>query len=128
MKFEHFLGTDICDKADDIREIMKKQDVKNTNEFWISIETPFPCLGVLTNKSLAYVHYFDEDGSPGFRALSNCDLGLDEDETTTFYSNGGSEIMEVENECVITIEKAIEIVEEFFAAKKMPMCIEWDEL
>lgn len=128
MKFEHFLGTDICDDVNKVRGILSKKDINDTNEFWISIETQFPFMGVLTNKTLAYVHFFDEDGSPGFRALSNCDIGLDLDATTTFYSNNRSEIIEVENECVISLDNAIKIVQEFYTTNKMPICVEWDEL
>ncbi len=128
MIFEHFLGTDMCDDLESIEQIMKKQNKNGVNEFWINIETPFPFMGVLTNKSFAYVHFFDEDGSPGFSALSDCDLGLDIEKTSIFYTNNASEIIEVENECVLSIDKAIEIVKEFFNTKQIPKCIEWDEL
>lgn len=127
MKFEHFLGMDICNSADEIEEILHKQNVNNVNEFWISTETQFPCVGVLTNSSYAYVHFFDEEGSPGFRGLADEDLGLDEDELPTFYSSNG-EIMSVEIECVVSLNKAVEVVREFFETGSMPTCIEWDEL
>ncbi len=73
---------------------------------------------MLTNRSYAYVHFFDKDDSPGFRAIADCNLELNTNETYTFYSNSGSEIVEVENECVVSIDKAIEVVEEFFTTKK----------
>ena len=127
MKFEHFLGMDICNSADEIEEILHKQNGNNVNEFWISTETQFPCLGVLTNSSYAYVHFFDEDGSPGFRGLADEDLGLDENELPTFYSSNG-EIMSVEIECIVSLNKAVEVVREFFETGSMPTSIEWDEL
>ena len=127
MKFEHFLGTDLCDNLEGIVQIMKKQNENGFNEFWISIEKPFPLMAVLTSKSIAHVHFFDEDGSPGFSALSDCNLGLDIDQTCVFYTNT-NEIIEVENEYILSIDRAIEIVQEFFITKQIPKCIEWDEL
>jgi len=128
MRFEHFLGTELCDEVDKINDILQQKDANNTNEFWISIDTQFPFMGLLTNNGLAYVHFFDKEGSPGFRALSNCDVGSYLSGTTTFYSNNGSEEIVVENECVLSINKAIEIVKQFYTTKKMPTCVEWDEL
>ncbi len=127
MKFEHFFGTDICNSADEIEEILCKQNENKVNEFWISNETAFPFMGVLTNSSYAYVHFFDEEGSPGFRGLADEDLGLDEDELPTFYSSNG-EIMSVEIECIVSLNKAVEVVREFFETGSMPTSIEWDEL
>lgn len=45
MKFEHFFGTDICNSADEIEEILCKQNENKVNEFWISNETAFPFMG-----------------------------------------------------------------------------------
>ena len=107
---------------------MKKQNENGNNEFWISIETPFPFMGVLTSRSFAYVHFFDEDGSPGFSALSDGSTVPDSDQPPVFYTNNASEIIEVEDDCILSLDKAIQIVQEFFTTKQMPQCIEWDEL
>ena len=59
--------------------------------------------------------------------MADEDLGLDEDELPTFYSSNG-EIMSVEIECIVSLNKAVEVVREFFETGSMPMCIGWDEL
>lgn len=128
MKFEHFSGTDFCYNVESIAQVMKKQNDKGFNEFWISTETPFPFMAVLTNQSFAYVHFFDEEDSPGFSALSDADPEFDTDQVPVFYTNNCSEIIEVEAGCVLNIDKAIKIVQEFFNTRQMPDCIQWDEM
>lgn len=128
MILEHFLGTDICDDLESIAAVMKKQNENGNNEFWISMETSFPFMGVLTSGHCAYVHFFDEEGSAGFSALSDDNVSLDADQIPVFYTNNASEIMEVEDHCILSLDKAIQIVQEFFTTKQMPQCIEWDEL
>lgn len=128
MKIEHLSGVDICENVSEIEMVMKKQNPQGYNEFWISIETQFPYIGVLTNNSLAYVHFFDKDRSPGLRALSDSNSDLDMTKETVFYSNNCSDIMEIHNECVITLDKAVEAVQEFFVTNKIPQCVRWDQL
>lgn len=129
MKFEHFLGTDICGTADEIGKIMSKQNQDGYNEFWISGDEEFPFMAVLTRNQNAYVHFFDEDGSPGLRGMAEKgDNTLDANDVTVFRSNNGSEQITVENECVIPLEKAIAVVKEFFEAKGLPEIIQWDPL
>ena len=36
------------------------------NEFWISNEMDYPCLCVSVNGEYAHVHYFNEEGDPGY--------------------------------------------------------------
>lgn len=128
MKIEHFLGKDECDNIDDLYDIMRKQTNNGVNEFWISIDDEYPALCVLTNGIYAYVHYFKEEGEPGMRVIPADDNGLDKEGVSIFYTNTDSEEITVENSSVIDIEKAIEIVIEFFNTHKLPMCILWEEL
>lgn len=129
MKFEHFLGTDICDDVEQIKDILSKQSEKGYNEFWISTEKQFPYMAALTKDQLAYVHFFDEEDSPGLCGLAEKnETELDPDEMTIFYSNNESEQMGVENCCVIPLSKAIAVIEEFFKTNELPEIIEWDSL
>ena len=118
MKLEHFLGTDICDTAYEIKAILSKHDQNGYNEFWISNDDPFPFMAVLTKDQVAYVHFFDEDGSPGLRGPADDDYKSAPDDITVFYSNNGSEKMFIENCCVISLNKAIAVIEEFFVTNK----------
>lgn len=45
-----------------------------------------------------------------------------------FYTNTDKEEVVVENRYIVDIEKAIEIVKEFYNSKTLPRCIEWEEL
>lgn len=129
MKFEHFGGTDVCNTAAEIRNILSKQNKDGYNEFWISGDEAFPFMAALTKDEIAYVHFFDEDGSPGLRGMAEeHDTELAPDEITVFYSNNGSEPMYVENCCVIPLRKAIAVIEEFFKTNRLPQMIQWDPL
>lgn len=129
MKFEHFLGCDECSSSDEIKDILTKQNDSGYNEFWISAEKQFPLMAMLTRNDIASVHFFPEDGHPGFCGLSSGEKAfLPEEGTTVFRTNNNSEDIWVENCCVIPLEKAIKVIEEFFETDTMPEQIEWDEL
>ena len=129
MKVEHFLGTDECADKSGIKDILSKQNSDGFNEFWISTEKPFPFMAALTKGKLAYVHFFPEDGHPGFRGLAaEGDNDLSEDDVTVFMSNNCSEKMWIENCCVIPLEKTVNVIEQFFETDKLRGMIEWDEL
>lgn len=127
MKFEHFLGTDTCDTSVGIKKILSKQNQNGYNEFWISNDDSFPFMAVLTKDQKAYVHFFDEEGSPGLRGIADYDIS-EQNGTDIFYSNNGSEQIYVENCCVIPLDKAIAVIEEFFLTNKLPHIIHWDPL
>ncbi len=61
-------------------------------------------------------------------AVSDGMIGLEEDGISIFYTNTDQEEVMVENAFVIDIEKAIEIVCEFFSTEVLPMCVQWEEL
>ena len=56
------------------------------------------------------------------------DTILDADGVSVFYTNTDSEEIEVANYSIVKIEDAISAVKEFFDTKKLPKCIEWQEL
>ncbi len=128
MHIEHFKGIDECNNIELLPQILEKKTEKGVNEFWISEKGDYPLIGVLTNQNYAYVHYFKEEGEPGFQVISNENVGLDLKGTTVFYTNTDKEEVYIPNNAVITIGRAIEIVSEFFLTNKMPKCIEWTEL
>lgn len=128
MYIEHFLGKENCDNVEKIPSILKKQTQRRVNEFWISLTNRYPVLCVLTNQTYAYVHYFESEGEPGVQSISNNRINLEEDGMSIFYTNTDKEEVAVENRYIIDIEKAIEIVKEFYNSKTLPRCIEWEEL
>ena len=128
MYIEHFLGKENCDNVEKIPSILKKQTQRRVNEFWISLTNRYPVLCVLTNKTYAYVHYFEREGEPGVQSISNNRTNLEEGGMSIFYTNTDKEEVAVENRYIIDIEKAIEIVKEFYNSKTLPRCIEWEEL
>ena len=87
-----------------------------------------PFYGGANEQIFCLCTFFDEEDSPGFSALSDADPEFDTDQVPVFYTNNCSEIIEVVAECVLNIDKAIKIVQEFFNTRQMPDCIQWDEM
>lgn len=129
MYIEDFIKGEAFDETEQILEIMQRRNDEGFNEFWISAdeEEMYPCLVVSVNHDLAYLHYFEEEGEAGWRAVSEGPNGLEEDKTTTFYTNGSEEIL-IENCAVVTFDQAVKAVIEFFNTEEMPECMEWEEL
>lgn len=130
MYIEHFLGKEDCNCIEKIPEILRKQTDRGVNEFWISLAltSKYPNLCVLTKRAQAYVHYFENENEPGVQSISDNEGKLIEDGLSVFYTNTDQEGVTIENRCIIDLEKAIEVVTEFYNKKTLPKCIEWEEL
>jgi len=128
MIIEHFGGKAICDNIKDVENVLNYRTEKGVNEFWIYGETKYPLLGLLVNKGTAYLHYFVNEGEPGFQSIGNDNLELDENENSIFYTNTDTEEVSIPNYSIITFTSALKAVKEFFETNDMPQCIEWDEM
>lgn len=82
---------------------------------------------VLTKQAYAYVHYFESEGVPVVQNISNKRTNLKDGRMSIFYTNTDKEEVVIENRSIIDIEKAIEIVKEFYSSKALPKCVEWEE-
>lgn len=110
-------GDKSCETVQEIIDIL----INNSyDDIWISGEEEYPCLAVLTNGSLACVHYFLNDTGNMWQSAGDYDKDV-------MFITGGEE-SEMPADSIITLEKAIECVKEFRDTLEKPDCIEWREL
>lgn len=127
---EDFKCSVTCNTIEQLTSAMQKRNDKGYNEFWICMDEKqsYPCIVVSVKDDLAYLHYFEEEGEPGWASVSERLNGLDEEGMTTFYTNNGAEEIMIENRAIVAFDKAVEAVEEFSDTGRMPNCMEWEEL
>lgn len=75
------------------------------------------------NRDLAYLHFFPEDGHPGFQAVGDVTSGGD----VTFKQEGQGEFS-MPRAVVVSVEQAYQAAAEFFRTSQLPACIKWTEL
>ncbi len=97
--------------------------------FWLSDgDYTFPALVLRVTGDVADVHYFPEDGHPGFRCVAIQGL-LEGGVTTLVYAGCDPWTGEdTPNEFIISIESARVIAEHFFVSKLMSNAVRWLEL
>ncbi len=140
MVFKHFAGEDICSTVDEVKTVFNK-DINGVNEFIISndSDSQYPYLNILVSRRSAYIFYAPFDGSvgAGFQAYGEDEDGfeLDPDGITIFYVNTPTEEVEIGNEYVCSLEKALQVILAFMSYNKWPVryedlpnCVEWEEL
>ncbi len=130
MIIEHFGGKNTCGNLEDLENILRFRTDKGLNEFWIWIseEIENPCMAMLVKNDYAYLHFFPEEGHPGFQSVGQ-DTDLDEDGDSTFYTGSDSgEEVSVPNYAVLPFQMAVNAVKEFFETKEMPQSVDWEEL
>lgn len=90
------------------------------DDIGISGDNDYPCISILLNNQYACVHYFLNDEGDMWQSIGygNIDIG--------FLTNGESTVMPAD--AVISIDKAIQCVEQFYDTMQRPDCIEWREL
>jgi hypothetical protein len=88
----------------------------------------YPCLAIRTSGNLADIHYFAEEGHPGFRCVGG--EGLPEDGETTLVFEGCDPASgePTPNGFVVPFETAASIATEFFRTGGMLDTISWFEL
>jgi hypothetical protein len=118
---KHEVGSDF-----EMTFVLAKRNEDGFNEFWLHHgDDKRPCLAILANLDLAYVHYLPKDGHPGFQSLRLAS-DLDLDGQTMFRCNRDRTPMP--NSTVIPFSWALDVAKEFAGSKWLPRCIEWFEL
>ncbi len=97
---------------------------EGANHFWLSGEERFPTLAVAVANEVASVHYFPEEGHPGFISLGDQTLTGD----VVFLTGLPSETIEVGKRYTLSWELARRAVEEFSTHLELPRCLSWYEL
>lgn len=115
-------GDRICQSKAELIEMIKHSAVlPQGDELWLSSnENPYPCLSLLVKGNYACVHYFSNDEGDVWQSCG------DFDEEVTFLA--GSEAWTAPEYVIVTLEKAIQCVEEFWESSERPQVIEWEAL
>lgn len=126
MLVESFLVVKECNSFEEVKEILKQRNEKGFNEFIISIEKDFPYMVMLVKDNFACLNFFKEEDDAGYSSI-NSETILCEEDFMIFYTNVNEEV-EVVDYSIISFEKALLVVEEFYITNSLPKCIEWEEL
>lgn len=91
--------------------------VRSSREIWISGESKYPCLTILTSGEKACVNYFGRQES---------DMWLSQSESTqSEVFIAGAEQWQSPADAVISIDEALQCVREFCGTLTRPACIKW---
>lgn len=91
--------------------------VRSSREIWISGESKYPCLTILTSGEKACVNYFGRQES---------DMWLSQSESTqSEVFIAGGEQWQSPADAVISIDEALQCVREFCLTLTRPACIKW---
>lgn len=91
--------------------------VRSSREIWISGESKYPCLTILTSGEKACVNYFGRQES---------DMWLSQSESTqSEVFIAGGEQWQSPADAVISIDEALQCVREFCGTLTRPACIKW---
>jgi hypothetical protein len=110
-----------------LEQILNLRTNKGVNEFVLYNEPEYLYLVLLVNKDYTYLHYYSQDDHPGFRSMAS-DNGLDDNDTSIFYTNTDKEEVSIPNDSIMSFNNALIAVKAFFETGDMPKSIEWDEL
>jgi len=123
---EHFGGKTEVSEARELEEVLKIRRFEGINEFVIFAKEEYPYMTFSVNGERACLHFFPEEGHPGFVSVGG---GFAEsgEEMTDFYLSP-MEVVEIGSEFVVDIDTAYAAVKEFFSGYKRPACLEWFEL
>ncbi len=96
---------------------LTESTVRSSREIWISGESKYPCLTILTSGEKACVNYFGRQES---------DMWLSQSESTqSEVFIAGGEQWQSPADAVISIDEALQCVREFCGTLTRPACIKW---
>lgn len=85
-----------------------------------------PCLSVHIYQHFAYIHYFPEEGHPGYQPTEM--TPADTPATVKFLMDDGMSTIEMPADTICGAEDAYRAAVEFFQTRTMPSVINWFEL
>jgi len=130
MRIEGFGGACEASDSSELEDILSRRAANGSNAFWIYCdEKNYPAISILVTGLLSSLHYFPEEGHPGFVSVGKpSDLGLDAYGTTKFYLSATGEEQEVANESIVLFSDAVRAAKEFMMSKQRPSALDWFEL
>ena len=113
-----------CDSIETFNTLLQKQlTEKDTLEVWCTYEQKtYPCISLIIHNHMAVVHYFAEEDDVVYVSLG--DVAQD----GIFEITTESQRFDIATYQLISLEKALTYVEEFFENALIPDAIEWEEL
>lgn len=126
MKVEHFGGRVELSADDAVDSVLEQRFGGRWNEYWVSGDEKYPALAILVAGDTACVHYFPEDGHPGFISVSKNNNAQG---TVEFRTNTIQEKIEVPKSAVVPLSDARGVFIQFLENRgELPSAIEWLEL
>ena len=114
----------VVTNPNEVDQILRINYGNGYNSFWIAMESnSYPCLAILTNNNLACVHYFPEERDSGFQSVSFENLNLNPSGETEFRVENINQSQFLNNDSVIELQQAIEVVREFMMSPLRPTAI-----
>lgn len=124
MKIEHFGGLLEVETVAALDKVLDLRYGNRANEYLICGKDRYPLLCVQVRGAVACLHFFPEEGHPGFLSVGEgAAAGLE-----TFYTNTPTEEIEVAADAVVSFDQAREAAREFFRSHVIPRSIRWVEL
>ena len=129
VRLEHFGGVASVAGRAHLLEILQLRFGDGVNEFWASTPgRPFPVLSLALSGSWAVLHFFPEDGHPGWQSTASGELPLAA-QSTVFNCNGIGEVAEFPVKSVVGAADGIAAMVEFMSRPDTrPASIDWFEL
>lgn len=118
-----------ADDVESVQDALAWRDKRVGALFWLAPDHEnFPTLAIRISGEIADIHYFPQEGHPGFRVVGGD--GLPEGEMSTLVFDGCDPASgeETPNEFVVTVETAGVVATEFFQSKQMSETVGWFEL
>lgn len=119
-----FISTNKGDfKYDSVRKVLLHINKyrSDADEFWISIDEPYPCMAVCVSGSFAAITWFEsENGKMKLSYNKN-------NKSSIAFTAGGEEWIPTPD-AVISLKDAVSCITEFLTTHSLPLCIEWQEL
>jgi hypothetical protein len=124
----HHRGWDAHDEAG-LEQVLRFRDAVGGALFWlVHDDHRHPSMAIRISGNLADVHYFPDEGHPGFRALAEpAALGA---RTTTFIYEGCDPATgeETPSQFVVPVSKAIDVAKDFHRTGARSSAVSWFEL
>lgn len=112
----------------DLEKALAWRDSRGGGLFWLSQDGGFPTLAIRVSGDVADLHFFPEDGHPGFRCLGGVSLPEDGMTKLVFEGCDPEDGEETPNRFIVPLERAISVAREFLGRQQMPSAVSWFEL
>ena len=112
-----------------LEDALAWRDSRGGARFWLAHnDQKYPALAIRVTGDVADVHFFPEEGHPGFRCLGGEGLLKGGWTVLVFQGCDPGTGEETPNEFVVPFKTACSIAREFFSRKQMSDTVSWFEL